>query len=198
MKEIWDQRYATGKYVYGTEPNVFFRKFIDTMKPGRILLPGEGEGRNAVYAAKQGWETFAFDQSNEAMKKANRLADENNVSIDYSVCDLTGYLFPKDYFDMVAIVYFHLPESVRPYFFNNVRNCIKPGGWIITEVFSKIIYPDIKCGPPLVDMRYDKKEILDYFKDYEIVQCLQKDVALDEGEFHRGTANVIRLAAKKP
>ncbi len=56
--EFWDIRYSDSEYAYGTEPNVYFKSFIDTHSSGKILLPGEGEGRNAVYAAVKGWEVF--------------------------------------------------------------------------------------------------------------------------------------------
>ena len=54
MKEIWDKRYSTAVYAYGEEPNAFFKEKLDSQNlEGSILLPAEGEGRNAVYAAKK-------------------------------------------------------------------------------------------------------------------------------------------------
>ena len=70
MKDFWNQRYAADEYAYGTAPNAFFKAVLDPLPPGRILLPAEGEGRNAVYAAKLGWEVVAFDQSEGGQKKA--------------------------------------------------------------------------------------------------------------------------------
>lgn len=67
-KQMWDQRYADAEYVYGTDPNEFFKLELDKLKPGRILLPAEGEGRNAAYAAGKGWDVWAFDQSEEGRK----------------------------------------------------------------------------------------------------------------------------------
>lgn len=54
MKEMWDKRYGNTEYAYGEEPNAFFKKTLDKLDlKGSILLPAEGEGRNAVYAAKK-------------------------------------------------------------------------------------------------------------------------------------------------
>jgi hypothetical protein len=78
MKEFWNERYSNKLFVYGKEPNVFFREELEKMPVGKILLPAEGEGRNAVFAALQGWEVFAFDNSEEGMKKALLLASEKN------------------------------------------------------------------------------------------------------------------------
>jgi hypothetical protein len=70
----WNERYGADEYVYGKEPNGFLKEFIDNHPPGKILLPAEGEGRNAVYAASKGWEVTAFDFSEEGKKKALKLA----------------------------------------------------------------------------------------------------------------------------
>ena len=59
--KFWDERFAAEEYIYGTEPNKFFREQLDKLPPGKILLLGEGEGRNAVYAAKSGWLVHAVD-----------------------------------------------------------------------------------------------------------------------------------------
>ena len=68
---FWDERYSSKEYVYGVEPNQFFKQVLDKIPiPGKLLLPGEGEGRNAVYAAKMGWHVDAFDQSSEGKLKA--------------------------------------------------------------------------------------------------------------------------------
>ena len=61
MKEFWNERYSQEAYAYGTEPNAFFKSRIDQLSPGKLLLPAEGEGRNAVYAATKGFEVSAYD-----------------------------------------------------------------------------------------------------------------------------------------
>ena len=63
MKDFWNERYGAPEYAYGTEPNVFFKQELDGLKPGRLLLPAEGEGRNGVYAAEKGWSVSAYDWS---------------------------------------------------------------------------------------------------------------------------------------
>lgn len=66
---FWDERYKEKEYVYGISPNEFLKKELLKLKVGSILLPCEGEGRNAVFAAKNGWNVFAFDSSFEGKKK---------------------------------------------------------------------------------------------------------------------------------
>ena len=50
MKEFWNERFSSEEYIYGTEPNLFFKSELDKRTPGDLLMPAEGEGRNAVYA----------------------------------------------------------------------------------------------------------------------------------------------------
>ena len=78
--ELWDSRYSEKAYAFGTAPNVFLKEKLENLKPGTILFPAEGEGRNAVYAANRGWMVSAFDISTEGWKKALKLAETNNVT----------------------------------------------------------------------------------------------------------------------
>ena len=60
MKEFWNSRYQEKEYAYGLEPNLFFKSELIKLIPGKALFPAEGEGRNAVFAAKSGWEVTAL------------------------------------------------------------------------------------------------------------------------------------------
>lgn len=93
MKEFWDSRYSEPEFAYGTEPNEFFKSKIEKLAPGNILLLGEGEGRNAVFAANSGWEVTAVDYSNVAKLKAEKLSATKNIN--YIIRDLADYAPPK-------------------------------------------------------------------------------------------------------
>ena len=80
MKQFWDERYGDDEYAYGTKPNTWFAEQLARMAQGRLLLPAEGEGRNAVYAAKLGWEVTAFDISAAGRDKAMRLAEKHGAA----------------------------------------------------------------------------------------------------------------------
>ena len=113
MKDLWNQRYNTDEYVYGREANAFFVSSLEALKPGKILLPGEGEGRNAVFAAGQGWKVDAFDQSSVGAEKTERFAREKGVQINYKACELEDYPFEEGIYDVIGLVYFHAPTPVR-------------------------------------------------------------------------------------
>ena len=102
--ERWNDRYSKDEYAYGEQPNNFLREELEKLKPGTILFPAEGEGRNAVFAAQLGWTVSAFDISVEGKNKAFRLAETNKVMIDYHVGDLKTLNYNTGQFDAIALL----------------------------------------------------------------------------------------------
>ncbi len=88
---MWDQRFAHDHFAYGKEPNVWLKSVVETLSPEpnpAALFPADGEGRNAVWAAREGWQATVFDLSAEGEKKCHRLAAEHGVKVAYEVDDL--------------------------------------------------------------------------------------------------------------
>lgn len=193
---FWDQRYAENETVYGNEPNQFFKQFIDKKKPGSILLPAEGEGRNAVYAASKGWKVNAFDFSKVAREKALELARRKSVHINYDVIAIDQFKAVEQY-DAVALIYVHLPPETRVAFHQEILKAIKPGGFVLLEAFSKEQLELESGGPRDATLLYDAPSLCKDFQSLHMMTCHQKDLELDEGAFHKGPANVLRLTGQK-
>jgi 2-polyprenyl-3-methyl-5-hydroxy-6-metoxy-1,4-benzoquinol methylase len=196
MKEVWNSRYNQTEYIYGIKPNEYLKSFLETHKPGSILLPADGEGRNAVFAAKLGWQVDAFDYSESAKKKANQLANVNNVDINYSVSDVLHFSTTNSY-DLIAVIYLHLIPDIRTQFFAKLSTFLKPGGHILLEAFSKNQLKYSSGGPKDSNLLYDLTEINKDFQDLKIKELIESEIFLDEGDLHQGKANVIRLLAQK-
>jgi len=194
---FWDERYSSHEYVYGIDPNEFFKQQIEKSKPGKLLLPGEGEGRNAVYAAKLGWLVDAFDQSINAQKKALKLAEKNNVNINYSVFDLKKLTPTKNYYDTAAIIFVHFDSEERSIFHHKIINSLKPGGKLILESFSKNQFGKNSGGPQSLEMLYSLEDVLNDFKEIKTILLEEKNVFLNEGYKHSGDASVIRFVGEK-
>lgn len=197
MGNHWDIRYATTEYIYGTEPNFYFKNFIDRHEPGKILLPCEGEGRNAVYAALRGWQVDAFDTSTEGRRKALKHAAEKGVEINYflhDVFDTNG--FEADY-DAVALIFAHLHSSNRRRVHRYFSDLIKDGGFIVLNAFAKEQLPLNTGGPKDIEMLYHLEEIREDFNTLHILELVQKKIQLDEGNLHSGwSENILFLAQK--
>jgi SAM-dependent methyltransferase len=202
MRDFWNDRYSGQAYAYGIEPNEYLQSQLDRFKKGNILFPAEGEGRNAVYAARLGWQAHAFDISEEGQKKAERLADEQKVYIDYKVCSFTEYRCPPEYFDMIGLFYTHFAPDDKVEFFERIKQWLEPGGIVLMEVFSKdnLNYrrqnPGIG-GPEDPDQLYSIEEIWGFFDNFEIVELEQREIQLQEGLYHNGTGSVIRFIGQK-
>ncbi|MFN8207961.1 MAG: class I SAM-dependent methyltransferase [Bacteroidales bacterium] len=196
-KEIWNKRYSNTGYVYGTEPNQFFRQQLDLLTPGKILLPGEGEGRQAVYAARKGWDVTAFDQSEVAQGKANLLAARFGVRFNYFVAGIDEASLPEESFDVLALIFVHTPYGVRKEFHRSLLRYLKPGGVVILEAFSKEQLAYTSGGPKDEEMLFSIEEMEKDFKHIHLINLHKEIILLEEGNAHKGEASVIRLLGRK-
>jgi len=197
MINFWDERYSSEEYVYGTAPNMFFKTEIEKIEPGSILLPAEGEGRNAVFAATLGWNVTAYDSSISGKNKADALAKKNNVAVDYILKDHDNFESKINSYDCIALIYVHTPEFIRKTLHQKLLNYLKPGGVIIIEGFSQNQINNNSGGPKELEMLFSKEELMDDFSTLDNIEIYEKDIILDEGNFHKGSASVIRLVGYK-
>jgi SAM-dependent methyltransferase len=198
MKNEWDERYARQEYIYGTEPNKFLKEQLSLLKPGRILFPAEGEGRNAVFAASIGWETDAFDQSVEGQRKAIKLATHRGVSVDYYIQSLNDWNPEPDQYDCIALIFVHLPEGLRQQVHNAVIRSLKPGGTLLLEAFTLNQLPRTSGGPKTAELLFTRELIVSDFKELIFTEFAETQTTLNEGPLHQGLADVIQLTALKP
>lgn len=198
MSQFWDERFANKEYVYGHEPNTFFKKTLDELQPGSLLLPCEGEGRNAVYAASQGWDVHAFDSSREGQKKALALAAHKTVSIHYELMDVATFNGDNEQYDAIALIFGHFDPELRKTFHSALINALKPGGKLIIEGFRKEQLGQDSGGPKNIDMLYDKSMLLSDFEGLNVLSIETEDRILNEGPFHQGIGKLIHLIAEKP
>lgn len=197
MKELWNQRYLLEEYKYGKEPNQFLKEELLKLKPGRILLPGEGEGRNAVYAAINGWEVDAFDFSEAGKIKALKLAEESGAKINYDVKEFSEFKPGNKLYDAAAIIFIHLEEEQRRSLFQKVIESLKPGGKIIFECFEKDQINFQSGGPKDISLLYSLEDVVSHFVDLEFEKLTKEKVFLKEGLGHLGEGVVIRFVGTK-
>ena len=98
--------------------------------PGRALDLACGEGRNAVWLAEHGWTVTGVDFAAVGIEKARRLAAARGVTAQWEVADVTEYE-PTDKFDLVIVMYLHLPESARRVAFRHTVDAVAPGGTLL-------------------------------------------------------------------
>lgn len=199
---MWDERYGAKEFAYGKEANEYLKERLEGVKPGKILFPADGEGRNSVYAASLGWEASAFDLSSAGRNKALQLAESRNVEIDYQVGNLEELNYKPEQFDAIALIYAHFPSGIKSTIHRRLNTYLKRGGLLIFEAFSKshIEYnsknPGVG-GPKDLATLFSVEEIESDFPDFEIHELAEKETQLNEGLYHIGLGSVIRFAGIK-
>jgi 2-polyprenyl-3-methyl-5-hydroxy-6-metoxy-1,4-benzoquinol methylase len=196
MKAFWDERYAEAGFAYGQQPNAYFQEVIQALAPGKLLLPCEGEGRQAVYAAQLGWEVTAFDQSSTGRQKALAWATEAGVKLNYVLADAMAFEAPAQ-FDLVALIFAHMPEPLRAAFHQRMAAMVKPGGLLLIEGFSKAQLGRASGGPRDEAMLFSTELLAGDFAEFDIISLGENLVQLNEGPYHQGEAAVVRLLARK-
>jgi SAM-dependent methyltransferase len=196
MKEFWNKRYAAAEYAYGEAPNKFFKNWVEKMAPGTILFPAEGEGRNAVYAARLGWEVYAYDYSEEGQKKALVLAQKNDVSIHYDVISGLDYSNAHS-FDAIVLIYAHFPPDMRSLIHQKLVGLLNPGGTLILEGYNKQQLKNETGGPKDESFLFEEGMLRQDFEGLQILSVENATLHMEEGLFHNGTSDIIRLVARK-
>jgi hypothetical protein len=198
----WNDRYSKEEFAYGEQPNNYLKELLGKLPPAKILFPAEGEGRNAVFAARNGWTVAAFDISIAGRNKALKLAQKNKVSLDYKVGELENLVYEKEWFDVIALIYAHFPAEKKSLYHKILDQYLRRGGSIIFEAFSKkhIAYNSINQkvgGPKDSGVLFSLDEIRADFKNYEVEELTEKEIELNEGLYHIGRGSVIRFVGRK-
>lgn len=188
--EIWDQLYSNEDYVFSTSPNIYLASKLALLPPGKLLLPGDGEGRNAVYAAQNGWEVDAFDLSEVGMEKALNLAKRNKVPVHFSVSDVNSFEFSTHSYDALGLVFVHFMPEERRVLHQKLSQALKKGGYLILTGFSRLV------GVP-ANITFELSEIREDFKDFEWIECKKEVEVLNEGRMIQGVGEVVKIFAKK-
>lgn len=197
MNNFWNERYSQSEYVYGEKPNEFFADELKKLAPGIIILPCEGEGRNAVFAASLGWGVLAFDSSEEGKSKALQLANKRNVKFEYQIADAVNVVYVAESADVVALIYAHLPASVRGKLYKKAVKWLKPGGRIILEAFNPDQLANSSGGPKELSMLISLETLKEDFEQLHTEVSFTLQTELAEGEFHKGKANIVRYIGIK-
>lgn len=200
--DFWDERYSRDEFIYGEQPNEYLKQKLAQLAPGKALFAAEGEGRNAVFAAKSGWIVSAFDQSEAGKTKAKLLAKKNGVEIDYVISDIEDIIYTENSFDALVLIFAHFHSDLRNIYHQKLSKYLNKGGILILEAFSKKHSDNQKAnvragGPQDVRMLYDLEDLKADFDNFVFVEVAEAVAELNEGNHHVGKADVIRILAIK-
>ena len=199
MASMWDERYATEEYLFGTEPNAFLVAQRHLLKPGmRCLAVADGEGRNGVWLAQQGLQVLSVEASAVAQQKARKLATQRNVTLEFEQADLAQWDWGENRFDVVAAIFIQFaPPALRDEMFAGIRRCLKPGGLLLLQGYTPRQLEYGTGGPSAAENLYTEPLLREAFADMEWLHFAEHDEEVREGSGHHGMSALIDLAARK-
>ena len=199
---MWDARYAPAPYAYGEAANAFLVAQAPRLKPGmRALVPGDGEGRNGVWLAQQGLTVDTLDLSAQGVAKARRLAAARGVSINAAQADALAWTWPREAYDVVALIYFHLAADDRRFVHGRALAALKPGGLLILEAFRPeqlaAQAAGARGGPRDAHLLYSVADLAADFARHDVLELAEASAALEEGALHVGASEIVRAVVRR-
>ena len=195
---MWDERYNEPGFAYGTEANEFLTCVSDQIPKGRVLSLCEGEGRNAVFLAKQGFEVHAVDASPVGLEKAKQLANANNVDIRTRVTNLAEFIIEPESWDGIISIFCHIPAAVRRQIHTAVVHGLKPGGVLVLEAYTPAQLTYGTGGPASTELTMGLHKLEEELRGLDFVHACELERKVVEGKYHTGLGHVVQIVARKP
>ncbi|GAB4512047.1 MAG: class I SAM-dependent methyltransferase [Roseibium sp.] len=197
---MWDERYSTQDYVFGTEPSGFLVRHSGLLEPGlKALAVADGEGRNSVFLAEKGLNVTAMDSSPVGLEKARRLAAEREVEVDFRMADLKSWRWTPEAYDVVAAIFIQFASpDFREEIFDGIERTLKPGGLLLLHGYTPRQLAYDTGGPSAVENLYEPDMLAERFGSWEILRLEEYTAELAEGAGHSGTSALVDLIARKP
>ncbi|MEN2750841.1 methyltransferase domain-containing protein [Psychrobacter sp. FBL11] len=198
---MWDERYSEPGFAFGTEPNDFLKEQFQRIPAGgRVLCLAEGEGRNAVFLAEQGYRVTAMDLSDVGLNKALKLAMDKDVTITTQVADLADYQFGENEWDGIVSIWAHMPTDVRRYIHTQIVPALRPNGVFILEAYTEQqLSMEAVGGPPAAQKaRFNSlKNMQNELTELQEIIGVEKQRMVLEGKYHQGLSAVVQFVGKK-
>lgn len=196
----WDARYRAEGYLFGTAPNEFLTRCRDVLPAaGLVLCVADGEGRNSVWLAEQGFEVEAFDRSRVGVRKARKLAADRGVVVRYDVGDVDSWPWPQARYDAVAAIFVQFaPPAQRRRMFDRILAALVPGGVLLLEGYRVEQLAYGSGGPPEPDQLYTEQQLRTELSSFIVDRIDAYDAQVREGPAHSGMSALIDVVARRP
>ena len=194
---MWDERYGAEEYAYGTSPNGFLEENYKHLPPGKVLSLAEGEGRNAVFLAKQGYAVTAVDASVVGLKKAEKLAAENGVTVELVQADLADYELGENMWDAVVSIFCPLPSAIRKRLYKKVEAGLKRNGVFLLEAYTPEQLKHGTGGGSSADVMQTKETLSRELSGLKFLHLVELERDVREGIYHTGVGAVVQAIATK-
>ena len=183
-RERWDERYRTEELIWKADPNRFLVEELDALAPGRALDVACGEGRNAVWLASKGWRVTGVDFSRVGLAKARRLATDRGLEVTWVEADVVEWQPPAASFEVVVVMYLHLPSEQRHRVLARVAAALAPGGILLVVGHDTSNLSEGTGGPQDPAVLFGPEEIVEDLSGLQIgrAERVTRTVITDSGE----------------
>ena len=197
--QTWNRRYDSAEFLFGTEPNEWLRAQSHVLAPtGRILCVADGEGRNSVWLARQGFRVDAFDVADRAVDKARAFAQREGVSVDFTVAACDGFAWPEAAYDGVVAIFVQFADPpTRERLFAHIVRSLKPGGVLILQGYTPKQLDYRTGGPPFLSHLYTREGLLAAFAGLAVIELREYEAEVQEGQGHSGRSALVGMVARR-
>jgi SAM-dependent methyltransferase len=195
---FWDTRYATEGFVFGVEPNRFVAEYLADLPPCRALDLGSGQGRNAVWLARQGHDVTAVDLSAVARGQAVALAAELGVDAEFVAADLTTWEPPAGAFDLVLLAYLQLIPEQRAMVHATAVRALAPGGVVFLIAHHLDNLELGMGGPQSPQVLFTEEHLAADFVDLDIERLGQVGRPVEHDGVEGEAIDVLMIARRPP
>lgn len=194
----FDERYAGETFFYGTEPNAFLVEALGWMpRGGAVLSLGEGEGRNAVWLAQQGYAVHAIDASAVGLAKAERLAAARGVALTTECADLATVAIEPGRWDVIVSIWCHVPSDLRRRLHAEAVRGLRPGGVFVLEAYTPAQIGRGTGGPSDADLLPSATALDAQLAGLVVLRSAERERDVQEGLGHRGLSAVVQWAGRR-
>ena len=196
-REDWNARYAAAELLWTAEPNRRFASEVEDLEPGRALDLACGEGRNAVWLAERGWRTTGVDFSDVALAKAERLAANRGVEVEWVLADVLEHEPERGAFELVAVLYLQLPHEQLAEVLHTSVGALAPGGTLVVLGHDTTNLTHGHGGPRDASVLFTPEDVVPHLERLvvERAEKVPRTVPLEDGE---ATAIDALVRARRP
>lgn len=136
-QDFWDKKFSDPNTEFNRKPSRLLVEAVRGRKPGLALALGMGQGRNAIYLAREGWHVTGVDMSDVAIAQAKAHAAQAGVKLNAVLDGLDHYDFGKNRWDLIILFYLHAwYNSARPRSAQRIYDALRSGGLLVIEGFA--------------------------------------------------------------
>jgi len=158
--EEWNERYRESELVWSAGPNQFVEAELADLEPGRALDLAAGEGRNAIWLARQGWQVTAVDFASAGLDKGRTIAE--GLDVEWVCADATTWSAAPDReaYDLCLVAYLQLGAAQRGAAVRNGYAALRQGGTFFLVAHDSTNLTEGTGGPQDLSVLMTAEDVL--------------------------------------